>query len=132
VITHLLDTDVCIFALKRRSKLLEKLVLFNGHLAISDVTLFELYYGAAKYEEPQTRIDQIDDLAARLEVLPFNSQAARHAGEIRALLERKGQIIGAYDLQIAGIARAAGLTLATGNVREFSRVAGLLVENWAR
>jgi tRNA(fMet)-specific endonuclease VapC len=132
LITHLLDTDVCIFALKRRSKLLEKLVVFNGHLAISDVTLLELYYGAAKYEEPQTRVDQIEDLAARLEVLPFNSQAARHAGEIRAVLERKGQVIGAYDLQIAGIARASGLTLATGNVREFSRVAGLLVENWAR
>jgi tRNA(fMet)-specific endonuclease VapC len=132
MITHLLDTDICIFALKRRSKLLEKLVEHDGHLAISDVTLFELYYGSEKYQEPQARVRQVEDLAARLEVIPFDSQAARSAADIRAVLESKGQIIGAYDLQIAGIARARGLILATGNVREFSRVAGLRVENWAR
>jgi tRNA(fMet)-specific endonuclease VapC len=77
-------------------------------------------------------VRQVEDLAARVEIIPFDSQAARNAADIRAVLEQKGQTIGAYNLQIAGIARARGLILATGNVREFSRVAGLRVENWAR
>jgi tRNA(fMet)-specific endonuclease VapC len=132
MITHLLDTDVCIFALKRRNKLLQKLVEHDGHMALSDVTLFELYYGSEKYQEPHTRVRQVEDLAARVDIIPFDSQAARSAADIRAVLERKGQTIGAYDLQIAGTARARGLILATGNVRAFSRVAGLRVENWVR
>ena len=131
MITHLLDTDVCIFALKKRSgALLEKLTAHDGVMAISDVTLFELYYGAENYEEAQARVAKIEDFASRLEILPFDSKAARHAGNIRATLEAAGKIIGAYDIQIAAIARSQGLILATNNLREFGRIEGLRIERW--
>jgi tRNA(fMet)-specific endonuclease VapC len=132
VITHLLDTDVCIYALKKRSRsLLQKLSSLEGHMAVSDVTLFELYFGAESYAEPEARVSIVEDFATRLEVLPFDSKAARHAGNIRAELERRGMKIGAYDIQIAAVARSQGLILATNNLREFARVKGLRIEKWA-
>lgn len=131
MLTHLLDTDICIFALKRRSRALaERFTAHDGRMAISDITLFELCYGAARYEDPHARLSLIDSFAARLLVLPFDSRAAFHAGNIRAALEREGRMIGAYDVMIAAIARAQGLIIATNNVREFSRVEGLRVERW--
>ncbi len=127
----LLDTDICIHALKRKSaSLAARFTENDGRMAISDVTLFELAYGAEKYDQPQQRMAIIEAFAARLELLPFNSRAAFHAGQIRATLERKGQMIGAYDVMIAGIARAQGLILVTNNLREFERVEGLRVERW--
>ncbi|HUR43395.1 MAG TPA: tRNA(fMet)-specific endonuclease VapC [Aestuariivirga sp.] len=132
MLAYLLDTDICIHALKRRSASLATHFRANdGRMAVSDVTLFELCYGAAKYEEPQQRLAIIEAFTARLELLPFDSRAALQAGEIRAMLERKGQMIGAYDVMIAGIARSRGLVLATNNIREFKRVDGLRVERWA-
>ncbi len=132
MITHLLDTDVCIHALKNRNRgLMRRFGLLDGHMAISDVTLFELYFGAEKYAEPSTRITAIEDFTSRLEILPFNSKAARIAGQIRARLEVEGKGIGAYDVLIAATARASGLILVTGNTREFSRVEGLVLESWA-
>ena len=67
---------------------------------------------------------------ARLLVLPFDSAAAAHAAEIRADLERRGTMIGGYDLLIAGHARSRGLVVVTGNLREFKRVDGLRCEDW--
>ena len=131
VISHLLDTDVCIHALKKRSRsLLERLTSHDGRMAISDVTLFELYYGAEGYANPQGRIAMVEDFASRVEIIPFDSRAARHAGNVRATLEQQGRMIGAYDLMIAATARSQGLVLATGNVREFTRVEALRVEKW--
>jgi tRNA(fMet)-specific endonuclease VapC len=99
-------------------------------MAIPDVTLFELCYSAEKYAEPATRLTIIDAFVARLNLLPFDSRAAQHAGQIRAALERTGWSIGAYDLMIAGIARSQGLMLVTNNMREFERVEGLRVDSW--
>ena len=131
MLAYLLDTDICIHALKKRNaKLMEAFTTHDGRMAVSDVTLYELYYGAERYEDPSARITVIENFAARLEVLPFDTRAALHAGNIRATLERQGQMIGAYDLMIAAIARAQGLVLVTGNVREFERVEGLRVERW--
>ena len=73
---------------------------------------------------------QVEAFAARLEVLPFDAEAAAHFGEIRADLERRGLIIGPYDLMIAGHARSRGLVVVTGNLGEFNRVAGLRSEDW--
>lgn len=63
-------------------------------------------------------------------MLPFDSAAAAHYADIRADLERRGQVIGAYDMMIAGHARSRGLVVVTGNLREFTRVAGLRSEDW--
>ena len=131
MLTHLLDTDICIHALKRRNDSLKThFAAHEGRMAVSDVTFYELYYGAERYEDPEARFNLIESLAARLEVLPFDSRAALHAGNIRATLEHEGRMIGAYDVMIAAIARSQGLMLVTGNVREFERVEGLRVERW--
>lgn len=97
-------------------------------MAVPDVTLVELHYGAERNDDPAARIAIIESFAARLEILPFDARAAPHCGNIRATLERQGQIIGDYDLTIAAIARSQGLVLVTGNVRQFERVEGLRVE----
>jgi tRNA(fMet)-specific endonuclease VapC len=131
MLDYLLDTDICIHVLKGRSpSLLQRFKANDGRMAVSDVTLFELCYGAEMYEDPSARLAVIESFIARLEVIPFESRAARHAGQLRAMLERRGQGIGSYDVMIAAVARSRGLALATRNTREFKRVEGLRVEAW--
>lgn len=132
MLTHLLDTNVCIHALKRHNREVEtRFTEHSGRMALSDISLYELFYGAQRYEDPSRRLNIIEAFVSRLEILPFDSRAALHAGQIRADLERKGQMIGAYDIMIAGCARSQGLILVTGNIREFERVDGLRLENWS-
>ena len=73
----------------------------------------------------------MENFAARMPVLAFDEKAAAHFGEIRAVLERRGTPIGAYDLLIAGHARSEGVVIVTNNTKEFGRVDGLRIENWA-
>jgi len=128
---YLLDTNIVIYVIKRRP--VEMLSRFNaqlGRMAISSITLAELYYGAEKSQFPDRNLRVIEDFVSRLDVLNYDARAALHYGAIRADLERKGTPVGANDLHIAAHARSAGLTLVSNNLREFSRVDGLLSENW--
>jgi tRNA(fMet)-specific endonuclease VapC len=102
------------------------------YLAMSTVTLGELIYGAEKSTQSVRNLADIEALAARMDVVPFDSQAAIHFGQVRAELAKSGKLIGPFDLMIAGHARSRGLILVTNNLREFKRVPGLRVENWAR
>jgi tRNA(fMet)-specific endonuclease VapC len=132
LITHLLDTDVCIHALKKRSRpVMQQIVAHEGRMAVSDVTLFELLHGAAGCSDPEHRTAVIEEFASQLAVLPFDTKSAYHAAAIRSKLEKTGNVIGPYDTFIAAIARTQSLILATGNVREFKRVEGLRVEKWS-
>jgi len=132
MLRYLLDTNICIYVLRHRPGHVRD--AFNrhaAHLATSTVVLGELLYGAEKSAYPERNLEQVEQFMARIEVLPFDDAAASHFGSIRAELERGGTPIGAYDLMIAGHARSAGLRLVTNNEKEFARVPGLLVENWA-
>jgi tRNA(fMet)-specific endonuclease VapC len=91
--------------------------------------LTELLHGAARSARPEHHRSEVDRFAARLDVLPF-AAAADHAADIRADLERRGLIIGGYDLLIAGHARSRGLVVVTGDLGEFTRVEGLRSEDW--
>jgi len=73
---------------------------------------------------------QVERFSAKLSILPFDDDAAAHTGEIRANLERKGSVMGPYDLMIAGHARSRGLVLVKGTLCEFQRVAGLRSGDW--
>lgn len=73
---------------------------------------------------------EVEQLADRVEILAFDAEAAVHSADIRAVLERAGQSIGAYDLLIAGHARSRGLAVVTGNLSEFRRLSGLRAEDW--
>jgi len=89
-------------------------------------------FGAEHSQQVERNLADIEALATRLEVLPFDNKAAYHFGQIRATLYRTGRPIGPYDMMIAGHARASGLILITNNVKEFERVPGLLLEDWSR
>jgi tRNA(fMet)-specific endonuclease VapC len=95
---------------------------------MSAIVMHELYFGAFKSQRRDRNLAIVDGL--RIEVIPFDLEDARHAGDIRAVLAAQGMPIGAYDVLIAGQARARALTMVTRNLREFQRVDGLRSENW--
>lgn len=97
-------------------------------VVVSAIVMHELYFGAFKSQRRERNLAVVD--ALRFEVLALDTEDARHAGDIRAWLAAQGTPIGAYDILIAGQARARGLTLVTRNLREFERVPGLRTENW--
>jgi tRNA(fMet)-specific endonuclease VapC len=131
MLRYMLDTDLCIRVLRDRPPgLRERFNAEAASLCVSTVTLGELLFGAEKSARPVETRTEVERFAARLSVLPFDEAAAAHFGEIRATLQRSGQVIGAYDLMIAGHARSRGLVVVTGNLREFQRVAGLRAEDW--
>lgn len=130
---YLLDTNICIYIangkderLLRRFELLE-----HGEAGMSIVTYMELAYGASKSQQKRLNSAIIEQLKEEIQVLPLDISAAEIYGTLRANLERQGRMIGAFDMVIAAHALALGLTLVTNNVREFGRVKGLRVENWA-
>jgi tRNA(fMet)-specific endonuclease VapC len=129
----LLDTNICIYI--RRKKPVEVLRRFRtlkvGEAALSVITFGELVYGAEKSAQRAAALELLRELARVLPVMGLPETAADAYGTIRAELEQKGQMIGNNDLWIAAHAKAAGLTLVTNNEREFRRVRGLRVENWA-
>jgi tRNA(fMet)-specific endonuclease VapC len=129
-VRFMLDTDVAIELLRKRDGALRDRWRAAGLVTASDVTLFELRYGAARSSD-RTRNDlAVDELASAVEFLSFDAGAAEHAGDIRADLAARGTPIGPYDVQIAGHARSRGLILVTRNESEFRRVDGLRVESW--
>lgn len=131
MLRYLLDTNICVYVIKRRPESL--LSRFNenaSHLAISAITLSELLHGAEKSSLPQRTLAAVEDFCSRLDVLDYGAKAAQHYGQIRTALERRGTPIGVNDLHIAAHARSEGLTLISNNLREFERVEGLLYENW--
>ena len=127
----LLDTNAWIALLKNNDRLVTA-VRHHGveRLYLCAPVLAELWFGACNRQRVAENQARLRDLATQVRSLPFDDRAAEHCGEVRALLARSGQPIGPYDLQIAAIARAAGLCVVTRNESEFSRVPGLAVENW--
>lgn len=129
--TYLLDTNICIYAIKREAEVLRRLQERGpDDFGISAITIAELWFGAAKSSRPQRTRESVDAFLRPFEVLPFAGEAAEKYAEIRLQLEKAGQPIGERDLLIASIAKSRRLTVVTHNVREFSRVSGLKVEDW--
>jgi tRNA(fMet)-specific endonuclease VapC len=131
MLTYMLDTNICIYVMKNYPQgLLEKFNSLAEQLCISCITLGELHYGAEKSARRADNLTAIEHFVARLDVLPFEAKAAAHYGQVRAELERTGTPCGPHDMQIGGHARSEGLIVVTNNLREFSRIPGLRVENW--
>ena len=128
----LLDTNICIYLIKGTDSVLRTRIEAHApfELAISAVTVAELEYGVAK----STRVEQnrmaLQNFLSAFEIISFDDKDAEQFGIIRAAVERRGQPIGPYDLQIAAQAITKGYTVVTNNEREFRRVSGLEVENW--
>ena len=127
----MLGTNVVIRVLRDRpASARERFNAEADGLCVSTVTLGELFHGAARSARPIEVRREVERLAARLQVLSYDADAAAHFGDIRADLQRRGMVIGPYDLMIAAHARSRGLVLVTGNLGEFGRVAGLRCEDW--
>ena len=128
----LLDTNICIYAIKQRPLSVKQRLqqLNSGEVGLSVITVAELEYGAAKSQNPEGNREALTRFCAPFQIVDFCPEDAQTFGQIRATLEQQGQPIGSYDLLIAAQALSRDLILVTNNVREFSRVAGLNLENW--
>ena len=128
----MLDTNTCIAIIRRNS--LQVLKRFNaykvGEIGISWITLAELEFGVAKSQHQEKNQAALDEFVLPLEIANFNRETARVYGRVRAMLEKKGTPIGSLDMMIGAHALALGITLATNNTREFSRIKGLTVVDW--
>ena len=132
MLKYMLDTNIVIYTIRNRPEQVRKLFKqHEGQMCISTVTMGELVFGAERSQQVERNLYDIETMAARLEVLPFDSGAAYHFGQIRAQLYSEGKPMDPYDMMIAGHARASGMILVTNNMKEFVRVSGLLLENWA-
>lgn len=131
MLKYMLDTNIVIYTVKNRpAQVRESFKRHQGQMCISTVTLGELIYGAERSAQPERNLTDIEGLAARLDVSPFDADAAINFGQLRAELYAAGNPIGPYDMMIAGHTRSLGLILVTNNAREFDRVPGLRIENW--
>lgn len=131
---YLLDTNVCVdYLTSRFPRVIARIQDSDPEdLATSSIVAAELRYGADKSRHPARNHTHLDTLLGEIRCLDFDLEAARSYGRLRASLERRGRPIGAHDLLIAAHAQSAGLTLVTDNVREFTRISPLSVENWRR
>lgn len=125
----LLDSNAVIALMKGHSGFLTRLRQHQPRdFGIPAIVAHELFYGAYKGQRTAENLARVD--ALQFEVLDFDREDARQAGELRAQLAAAGTPIGAYDVLIAGQALARGLTLVTHNTGEFQRVPGLRIEDW--
>ena len=129
---YMLDTNVCIDVIRKRSSSLAERVRRHAvdDIAISAITLSELQHGVSESESPERNRVALLEFLVPFAVLPYEDTAARAYGEIRAYLEKQGTPIGPVDMLIAAHARSRGLILITNNEEEFRRVPMLAIENW--
>ncbi len=130
---YLLDTNICIYIRQKRpDEILRRFrKLRPGEAVLSVITYGELLYGAAKSQQRMAALERLRELSNFLPAVSLPETAAQAYGTIRAELEAKGEMIGNNDLWIAAHALASRLTLVTNNEREFRRVRGLKMQNWA-
>ena len=132
--TFLLDTNACVdYLTGRYPRVADRIQrTLPADLCVSSIVAAELRYGADNSRYPVQNHSRLDVFLAEVRCLDFDLAASTAYGAIRVALERRGQPVGAHDMLIAAHAISAGAVLVSDNVREFSRVKGLSVENWRR
>lgn len=132
VVLYLLDTDTCIRAMRGSSARTAAAMARRdpADIAVSSVTSYELFTGVEKCADPVRERSKVEQLLNTVRQVDFDLSAAKEAARIRAVLERQGEMIGPYDVLLAGHAVSLSLTLVTSNTNEFARVAGLSWEDW--
>jgi tRNA(fMet)-specific endonuclease VapC len=127
-----LDTNICIYIINNRPKqVVEHIKKLKVHqVKLSAISLAELEYGVSKSQAREKNRRALIDFATAFDIVDFNDSDAEIFGIVRADLERKGKVIGAYDMQIAAQAITRDLILVTNNTAEFIRIPNLKLENW--
>jgi len=130
----MLDTDICIYIIKRKPiRVLDRFKKAEiSEITISSITLSELLFGVSKSSKPEQNLMALTQFVAPLDILPYGDEAAQYYGELRARLEKQGTPIGSLDMLIAAHALSISGTLITNNEKEFNRVPNLNIENWVR
>lgn len=129
----MLDTNIISYLIKSRDlSLVDRFeaAAEQAVVCVSSITVAELFYGVRKRQSRKLEV-AVTEMLSPLEKVAFDDRAAMLYGEIRAELERTGQIIGAYDMLIAAHALSLDAILVTNNIREFERAYALQIENWS-
>ena len=129
---YLLDSNICIYLINKRPDYIVNKISEHKppDIKLSAISMGELEYGVSKSTNREKNRDALIHFASAFDILEFNDEDAEVYGIIRADLEKRGQIIGPYDMQIASQAITRDLILVTNNTREFSRINNLRIENW--
>lgn len=132
MITYLLDTNICIYIIKKKpANVFEKFQsIIPGNIGISSITLAELQYGVSKSAFPDKNQNALQQFLIPLEIIDFDHSAAIYYGTLRSKLEKDGTPIGPLDMLIGAHAQSLKAILITNNLKEFMRIEGLKVENW--
>ncbi|MGG5415573.1 MULTISPECIES: type II toxin-antitoxin system VapC family toxin [Edwardsiella] len=135
--TYMLDTNICSFIMREQPeavlKRLEQAVLHNHRIVVSAITYAEMRFGSIGKKASPRHVQLVDAFCTRLDaILPWDKTAVDATTAIKAALAAAGTPIGPNDTAIAGHAIAAGTILVTNNTREFERVTGLMLEDWAK
>lgn len=128
----MLDTNICIYIIKNRPKLvMQKFQEYDvGDISLSTITVSELYYGAYKSSYVEKNLLALEHFLQPFNIVEYDLKASIEYGLIRATLEKQGNIIGGLDMQIAAHAKSLDMTLVTNNTKEFQRVENLIIDNW--
>jgi tRNA(fMet)-specific endonuclease VapC len=128
----ILDTNICIYAIKKKSQGLLGIIsqYIPEKIGLTTITVSELHFGVVKSAYPEKNLDALQQFLTPFQLIDFDHNAALAYATIRFDLERKGTPIGNMDMLIAACTLSRDLTLVTNNTKEFSRVVGLKIENW--
>ncbi len=129
---YMLDTNICIFIIKNKPEtVIRKFMEYDaGDICISAITYAELVHGVEKSAAREKNRIALTVFLSEIQIIPFDDAAAQAYGVVKAELQRRGTPIGPLDTLIAAHAKALKVVLVTNNTREFSRVDGLVVEDW--
>lgn len=133
---HVLDTNTVSYFFRGEPGVVDRMMTHSpADIGVPAIVVYELRAGLLRLPEGRSRtarLDALRDFLMPVEILPFDEAAADEAASIKATLEADGALIGPHDILIAATARARHATLVTHNVREFSRVPELIIEDWHR
>jgi len=126
----LLDTDICSAHMRRPAKLAHRFIQPTGQLAVSAITLVELYAGAYKHSQVNRLLALIADLLQEVQLIDFDALCAEKFGQVRGSLLQQGIVVPTADLMIASAALVHNLTLVTHNTADFQNVPGVRLDDW--
>lgn len=131
--TYLLDTNICVFAVKQNPIVIERLSAVSpDDIYVSSVSIAEIWYGIEKSQQKIKNEQVWSQFFELIETKPFGEEAAKRYATLRATLEQKGKMIGNHDCMIASVALVHDFVLVTNNTREFHRVPDLQIEDWTK
>ena len=128
----LLDTDTCSAHMRRPAMLAHRFIQHTGQIAISAVTLAELYAGAYKHSQTSRLLALIADVLQEVSLLDFDSTCAERFGRVRGTLLQQGLSVPTTDLMIASAALVHDLTLVTHNTADYQNIPGLRLDDWLK